>query len=270
MVLDAKLQQGPLSGLLVNVDKCEVFWPSGDQTFPEFPSEIKRVYQSEGGATPLGSPVYGKDDFIDSTLAKVVDKVLNSQSHLQDLNNPQVQLHLLRSCLGSCKLNSLLRTVPPSLGSDQFVRFDKGLRRSLGVITHSSISDSAWHQATLPLQVGGLGLKEAVPNSSAVFLGSCNFSRNLVSFFLDKNAFNTTDLDDITNSRYVCIPGENDARNILPKYLGSDTIPPNLTNASQRQIQSRIDSHLLSNLKKGFSLRDQARINTISTPHAGA
>ena len=158
MLLDALLQQGPSYGLLVNVDKCEVFWPSGDQTFPEFPSEIKRVYQSEGGATLLGSPVYGKDDFIDSTLAKVVDKVLNSQNHLQDLDNPQVELHLLRSCLGSCKLNSLLRTVPPSLGSDQFVRFDKGLRRSLGVITHSSISDSAWHQATLPLRVGGLGL----------------------------------------------------------------------------------------------------------------
>ena len=140
----------------------------------------------------------------------------------------------------------------------------------MGVITHSSISNSAWHQATLPLQVGGLGLKEAVPTSSAAFLGSCNFSRNLVSFFLDKNAFNTTDLDDITNSPYVCIPGENHARNILPKYLGSDTIPPNLTNAWQSQIQSRIDSHLLSNLKEGFSLRDQARINTISTPHAGA
>ena len=140
----------------------------------------------------------------------------------------------------------------------------------MGVITHSSISDSAWHQATLPMKVGGLGLKEAVPTSSAAFLRSFNFSRNLVSFFLDKNASNTTDLDDITNSPYVCIPGENHDRNILPKYLGSDTIPPNLTNASQRQIQSRIDSHLLSNLKEGFSLRDQTRINTISTPHAGA
>ena len=89
----------------------------------------------------------------------VVDKVLNSQSHLQDLDNLQVELHLLRRFLGSCKLNSLLRTVPASLGSDQFVRFDKGLRRSLSVITHSSISDFAWQQATLLLKVGGLGLK---------------------------------------------------------------------------------------------------------------
>ena len=176
MLLDALLQQAPSYGLLVNADKCEVFWPSGDQTFPECPSEIKRVYQSEGGATLLVAPVYGKDDFIDSTLAKVVHEVLNSQSHLPDLDNPQVELHLLRSCLGSCKLNSFLRTVPQSLSSEQFVHFDKGLRRSLGVITQSSISDSAWHQATLPLQVGGLGLKEAVPTSSAACLGSCNFS----------------------------------------------------------------------------------------------
>ena len=46
MLLDALLQQGPSYGLLVTVDKCEVFWPSGDQTVPKFPSEIKRVYQS--------------------------------------------------------------------------------------------------------------------------------------------------------------------------------------------------------------------------------
>ena len=113
VLLDALLRQSPSYGLLVNVDNCKVFWSSGDQIFPEFPSEIKRVYRSVGGAPLLGSPVYGTtDDFINSTLAKVVDKVLNSQSHLQDLENPQVELHLL-SCLGFCKLNSLLRTVPP-------------------------------------------------------------------------------------------------------------------------------------------------------------
>ena len=99
VLLDALLRQCPSYGLLVNVDKCEVFWPYGDQTFPKFPSEIKQVYQSVGGANLLGSPVHGTDD---STLAKVVDKVLNSQSHIQDLDNPQVELHLLRSCLGSC------------------------------------------------------------------------------------------------------------------------------------------------------------------------
>ena len=98
VLLDALLRQCPSYGLLVNVDNCEVFWSSCDQIFPEFPSEIKRVYRSVGGAPLLGSPVYGTDDFISSTLAKVVDKVLNSQSHLQDLGNPQVELHLL-SCL---------------------------------------------------------------------------------------------------------------------------------------------------------------------------
>ena len=153
--------------MLINV---KFSGPLAIRPFPNFHLKSNESISQREALLYGGSPVYGKDDFIDSTLAKVVDKVLNSQSHLQDLDNPQVELHLLRSRLDSCKLNSLLRTVPPSLGSDQFVRFDKRLRRSLGVIIHSSISESAWHQATLPLQVGGLGLKEAVPTSSAAFL----------------------------------------------------------------------------------------------------
>ena len=88
-------------------------------------------------------------------------------------------LHLLRSCVSICKINHLLRTVPPEFASEQWTRFDNGLRLSLGRITHTSVPDRAWTQATLPCRMGGLGLHESRTTQKAAFLGSCNFSKPL-------------------------------------------------------------------------------------------
>ncbi|XP_062512774.1 uncharacterized protein LOC134188624 [Corticium candelabrum] len=101
------IEKGPSLGLHVNLSKCEVFWPSGDRTHPEFPPEVHR---SSDGMELLGSPVFGSSDFFTNCFKKRVDQVANTQSHLSDLENPQVELQLLRSCLSICKINHLLRS----------------------------------------------------------------------------------------------------------------------------------------------------------------
>ena len=108
-----------------------------------------------------------------------MEKVLRLQDHLTDLDNPQVALHLLRSCVSICKINHLLRMVPPEFASEQWIRFDNGLRLSLGRITHTSAPDRAWTHATLPCRIGGLGLRGSRTTQKAAFLGSCNFSKPL-------------------------------------------------------------------------------------------
>ncbi len=71
-------------------------------------------------------------------LAKKVDKGLEAQELLLDLNNLQVEIQL-RSCKSICKLNYLIHTVPSHMVSDQLSRFDLGMQRSLCYITRSSI-----------------------------------------------------------------------------------------------------------------------------------
>ena len=34
---------GPSLGLFLNKKKCELFWPSGDMSFPGFPLEIRKL-----------------------------------------------------------------------------------------------------------------------------------------------------------------------------------------------------------------------------------
>ena len=54
------------------------------------------------------------------------------------------------------------------------------LHHTLGVITQSSISDTCWLQATLPIRLGGLGFRETLTSSSAAFLGSCHSNRQII------------------------------------------------------------------------------------------
>ena len=62
-VLDRLLVNGPRFGLHLNLSKCEIYWPSGDQAFPEFPAEVTRIGELQHGVELLGLPVFGDDEF---------------------------------------------------------------------------------------------------------------------------------------------------------------------------------------------------------------
>ena len=76
-----------------------MFWPSGDQDFPTFDSRVRRMNINSSGSELLGSPIVGTDTFFDEFFKARVDYVLDAQSHLSDLDDPQVEIHLLRSCI---------------------------------------------------------------------------------------------------------------------------------------------------------------------------
>ena len=266
-LLQSVSEKGPSYGLHVNLNKCELYWPSGDQAFPLFPSQVRRLSE---GVELLGSPVHGSVDFFRSSISKRVDKVLESQTLLSNLEDPQVELHLLRSCQSICKINHLLRTVTPALLTDQLRRFDVGLRRSLEIICRSSITDTAWLQATLPVRLGGLGLREAVKSAPAAYVGSCNSTKLLVQDFVRKacNSLASTNvpvptsllLEESESYLQSCSFLKNEHSHLLLDF----------NNSTQRQIQSKLDADLFNCLLNNASLRDRARLNSISTPHAGA
>ena len=143
--------------------KCEVYWPPGDQSFPELPTQIKRLTR---GIELLGSSVYGEDDFIKATVARRIEKVIEARSHLSNLDHPHIKLQLLRSCLSVCKIDNLVRTA--GLFDDKLTKFDASRRHSLELVTCSSIQDSSWIQAALPVRDGGLDLYEVLSSLAAV------------------------------------------------------------------------------------------------------
>ena len=55
--------------------KCEVFWPSGDQSFSEFPPEVIRIDTTMDGAEFLGSPICGAETFFYESISKRVNNI---------------------------------------------------------------------------------------------------------------------------------------------------------------------------------------------------
>ena len=94
-------------GLFLNKRKCEIYWPSGNQDFPQFPDELIRLKE---GVSLLGSPIWGTTEYMKASITSLIDKAIVAQSNILELDNPQLELHLLRSCMGICKINHLLQT----------------------------------------------------------------------------------------------------------------------------------------------------------------
>ena len=81
--LDVLQLQGPSYGLHPNLSKCEVLWPSGDQSFVDFPPAVKHVILSQpGGIDFLGSPIWDSPEFLSTFVGSIVDRVSVLQTHL--------------------------------------------------------------------------------------------------------------------------------------------------------------------------------------------
>ena len=98
-------------GLVLSHKKCELWWPTGDASFPGFPASIKR--QPHEGVEILKVPI-GSDQFICRKLRERAQKVGKAIACLDSLEDAHVQFTILRACLGACKFNYVLRGVCPS------------------------------------------------------------------------------------------------------------------------------------------------------------
>ena len=242
---------GPSFGLFLNKKKCELYWPAGDQSFSDFPSEIRRP---SAGLDLLGSPVWGSEDFYNSYFASKVDRTLHLHSLLSSLEDPQCELHLLCSCLSICKISHLLRTVPPDKVVHQLHAFDDGLRRSLERILCCSVCERSWLQASLPLRFGGLGLRASFRTAPAAFLASCHSSFPLIQQLLSGCSF-----EDLHPHS---IPGVQSAfehfQNFLPNWSAPDS-------PTQTSLQAALDADQLHQLLNASTTRDRAHLNSLYT-----
>jgi hypothetical protein len=99
-------------GLHLNLSKCFLFWPTAQQVsvlesylpgLPEFITFSIRVLD-----TPIAA-----EDYVAIELDATLIPVRIAHTHLAEINDPQIELQLLRACFVTCKVNYLCRIVPP-------------------------------------------------------------------------------------------------------------------------------------------------------------
>ena len=183
--LDIIEEEGPSYGLTLNRSKSLLVIPCDDSSVddPSFTNPLPaEIPTTRGGFTLLGSPI-GDSQFCNETVLQRVLKVKPALDLLPELENAQMSLSLLRSCL-SPKIAFSLRTSPASSIPEAISRFDSLLYDSLSNTVGSFLSPWSWDKATLPVSLGGVGLRHASHYASASYIGSVYQSSSIVESIL--------------------------------------------------------------------------------------
>ena len=131
----------------------------------------------------LGSPL-GNIASVSDTLGGKINALEVMGDRLRSMSAHDA-LILLRNSFSIPKLLHVLRTSPTFL-SPALNTYDESLKSIVSSITNIKFGpdDPAWTQATLPIGVGGLGIRSAVQLAPSAFLASAAASRDLVNQIL--------------------------------------------------------------------------------------
>ena len=88
---------------------------------------------------------------------------------------------LLKNCFSMPKLMYLLRSSPTFQHPDLLDEFDDCLKSCATDICNVSFDDIGWIQATLPIRMGGIGLRRASDLALHAYLASISASQSLTS-----------------------------------------------------------------------------------------
>ena len=156
--------------------------------------------------------------------------------------------------------------------TEQLSQFDHGVRRCLEKMFNSLKSDACWKQTTLPVRLGGLGLRGASRTAPAAFIESFNSTRKLLSQLLG-HATSFVDGSEHVNlasfDQNLIVPGKLSTREILRSVL-SHFEDIDFKASQQREFRDVLDSSLLRKIKAESNLRDKARLNSVSARNSGA
>ena len=171
-------------GLQLNRTKCEVIsHVSGLAT--EHPIVGGFVRVSPGKASLLGAPLSNLEALEDA-LRTCTAELGNAFQKMQDIARHDA-LTILRYSLGATKLLHTLRCCPCS-GHPGLARYDTVLRLGLSRILNLPLTEEAWLQATLPIKVGGLGIRSVSQLALPAFLASAAGTDRLQSTMLSNMA----------------------------------------------------------------------------------
>ena len=174
-------------GLHLRVEKCNIWWPTQptEQHASKYPPNLQRI-KTEGHEV-LKSPI-GTHRFLTENVDQRIMALLPKFSDILDLEDAQVSLMLLRSCLGICQVNYLIRTVPSAATMRGMARYDRMVYAAVNALVGGTLPAHTFQELQLPVRpLGnnthtlGLGLTSAVKCAPAAYLSSLTQTRALTN-----------------------------------------------------------------------------------------
>ena len=258
-------------GLQLNASKCE-FAGSSNDTVPAMFAGMTKI--SRDGFDLLGSPV-GGDDYCGKYVTKRVEKIAAALSNLAVVDDPQIEMILLRSCLALPKMAFALRSAPPSGVHQAAVAFDSLIERTALDRFSLNLSSDQLTQMRLPVGHGGLGLRSACELLEASYVSNVISSADIVRKLLRDPDLSLHDFPDASRA-YARLRDKVPARANLPVDLVAFATTPLVAKALQRHDLQRCLSGLVADETRDRWLtaptnppRDVLRKKAVTRPGAG-
>ena len=93
------------------------------------------------------------------------------------------------------RLLYLLRCSPCWKSIESLAKYDDILKSTIGVITNCNLNSNSWLQSSLPIKLGGLGIRDASTLSVSAFLGSVCDTSDLIKTILPAYILSANDSD---------------------------------------------------------------------------
>ena len=239
-------------GLTLNVSKCELIIADGHRSSLPTIGSFTHVDPQE--AIVLGAPVLCGPS-MDQALTSQCDNLSRAAERLRLISSHD-SLTIIRHAISAPKLNYILRA-SPAAGHHTLVRFDGILRKALCSIVNVDFTDIQWAQASLPVNLGGLGVRLVSTLAPSAFLASAAGTRTLQDHLLSQVTM--ADSDDIEVLRMEEMWSD----------LSKTVLPSGQSACSQKHLDGIVTGSTQQNILNSVTGADRARLLAVSAPHAG-
>ena len=237
-------------GLTFNREKCELIAKDPElinhRAFSHF------GYTDPDSATLLGAPL-STNAALKQALESRVQELDRAMNRLKIIARQEALL-ILKHSLGTPKLIHTLRCAP-CVNHSELITYDQTMRNGLQNILNIEFTDTQWQQATLPIGLGGLGIRRASSLALPAFLASAAGTSEIQSYIL--SALESQPDQHFTNlsEHWQTITGLS-----LTEYC-----PTNIQSKWDKPILERELSDLLQSTTE---LSELARLKAVSSQHA--
>lgn len=180
-------------GLELNFKKCELFFVK------EFDNRILSKFNflcpnirilDKSNLSLLGSPL--TDEALNICLKSKKDCLQNLLSRLNDLPS-HISYVILKHCFSSPKFTHVLRCYPTWHCRNTLDEIDNSFRLALEKLCNNVIDQTTWKQASLPVNMGGLGIRSISSLALPCFLSSFASSKNLIETIISPSSLQISD-----------------------------------------------------------------------------
>ena len=182
-------------GLKINLSKYEFSFIKKFINYQipfEFQSTINNLkYTSIENLSILGCPFSPAET--EKVLNNKIEFFTKISEKLSKINS-HIAYYLLKHSFSFQRILYLLRCAPCWRVADTLKKFDLVLKSSLEYITNCNLNENAWAISSLPIKLGGLGIRDSSSLCFSAFLGSITNVSHVLPNILSADIFSFIDI----------------------------------------------------------------------------